>query len=335
MAYGNGRSSSWRKKRNSIVIEQRVTEPQQIHVEGERQAMVQSIRSIKQDEEVGTVEESAQHKEDTRVITRIIDDVKLELLSRCVLGFCRKPRQIFDLANEFHRAYLSGFRLMRVVGSLALLIFYSFEERKRTLELKRLICVIHEIWHMNRLWEDNMLEDWRVLESSVAELGKRNGEVPGVGTALVVAEVDEPGLNVSNEVLGRMRGIWHWFFAWPRSDVPRAGKAATIDLNGEQRRVRQLFEISLSILSSVERCEAERRLNKKEKGRPRKKPLPEQGVANASLSYSYFMRRQHVFLWEALETVHLERLIGAETVGNEVDIVKDIAHIIEARGVGQ
>ncbi|KAK8583590.1 hypothetical protein V6N12_067854 [Hibiscus sabdariffa] len=89
---------------------------------------------------------------------------------------------------------------------------------------------------MNRLWEDNMLEDWRVLESSVAELGKRNGEVPGVGTALVVAEVDEPGLNVSNEVLGRMRGIWHWFFAWPRSDVPRAGKAATIDLNGEQRR---------------------------------------------------------------------------------------------------
>ncbi|KAK8583589.1 hypothetical protein V6N12_067853 [Hibiscus sabdariffa] len=148
MAYGNGRSSSWRKKRNSIVIEQRVTEPQQIHVEGERQAMVQSIRSIKQDEEVGTVEESAQHKEDTRVITRIIDDVKLELLSRCVLGFCRKPRQIFDLANEFHRAYLSGFRLMRVVGSLALLIFYSFEERKRTLELKVL-----------NTWLENVM-DW-------------------------------------------------------------------------------------------------------------------------------------------------------------------------------
>ncbi|KAK8680016.1 hypothetical protein V6N13_108971 [Hibiscus sabdariffa] len=47
------------------------------------------------------------------------------------------------------------------------------------------------IWHMNRLWEDNMLEDWRVLESSIAESGKRNREVPGIGTALVVAEVDE------------------------------------------------------------------------------------------------------------------------------------------------
>ncbi|KAK8680015.1 hypothetical protein V6N13_108970 [Hibiscus sabdariffa] len=56
MAYDNGQSSSWRKKRNSIVIEQRVTEPQQILVEGERQAMVQSNWSIEQDKEVGTVE---------------------------------------------------------------------------------------------------------------------------------------------------------------------------------------------------------------------------------------------------------------------------------------
>ncbi|KAK8583598.1 hypothetical protein V6N12_067862 [Hibiscus sabdariffa] len=47
------------------------------------------------------------------------------------------------------------------------------------------------IWDMNRLWEDKMLEDWRVLESSVAESGKRNREVPGIGTALVVSEVDE------------------------------------------------------------------------------------------------------------------------------------------------
>ncbi|KAK8574925.1 hypothetical protein V6N13_033854 [Hibiscus sabdariffa] len=78
----------------------------------------------------------------------------------------------------------------------------------------------------------------------------------------------------------------------PRSEVPRAGKAVTIELNGEQRRIRQLSEINLSISSPVERCEAKRRLNKKGRGRPRKKPLPEQGIANASLSDPDFIQRQ-------------------------------------------
>ncbi|KAK8670891.1 hypothetical protein V6N13_037504 [Hibiscus sabdariffa] len=64
-----------------------------------------------------------------------------------------------------------------------------------------------------------------------------------------------------------------------RSEMPRVGKEMTIELNGEQRRMRQLSEINLSILSPVERCEAERRLNKKGRGRPRKNPLPEQGIA--------------------------------------------------------
>ncbi|KAK8583603.1 hypothetical protein V6N12_067867 [Hibiscus sabdariffa] len=83
--------------------------------------MVQSNRSIEQDKEAGTVEESAQQKKDAR---------------------------------ENHMSN-------------------------------------SPIWDMNRLWEDKMLEDWRVLESSVAESGKRNREVPGIGTALVVSEVDE------------------------------------------------------------------------------------------------------------------------------------------------
>ncbi|KAK8680035.1 hypothetical protein V6N13_109009 [Hibiscus sabdariffa] len=158
MAYDNGQSSSWRKKRNSIVIEQRVTEPQQILVEGERQAMVQSNRSIEQDKEARTVEESAQHKKDARVITGIVDDAKLELLSRCVgLRQSLPEPDTSDDKSVVPETYMSN----------------------------------SPIWHMNRLWEDNMLEDWRVLESSVAESGKLNREVPGIGTALVVAEVDE------------------------------------------------------------------------------------------------------------------------------------------------
>ncbi|KAK8544483.1 hypothetical protein V6N13_025986 [Hibiscus sabdariffa] len=39
-----------------------------------------------------------------------------------------------------------------------------------------------------------------------------------------------------------------------------------------------------------------------------------------------------VILREARETIALGKLIGACTVGNEEEIVKDIAHIIEARG---
>ncbi|KAK8680043.1 hypothetical protein V6N13_108998 [Hibiscus sabdariffa] len=95
--------------------------------------MVQSNRSIEQDKEAGTVEESAQQKKDARE---------------------------FGGAEEDHR-------------------------------IKENHMSNSPIWDMNRLWEDKMLEDWRVLESSVAESGKRNREVPGIGTALVVSEVDE------------------------------------------------------------------------------------------------------------------------------------------------
>ncbi|KAK8680000.1 hypothetical protein V6N13_108955 [Hibiscus sabdariffa] len=168
MAYDNGQSSSWRKKRNSIVTEQRVTEPQQILVEGERQAMVQSNRSIEQDKEAGIVEESAQHKKDARAyaccwITCVVDILE------------------FGGAKEDHRIKGVGLR-------------QSLPESD-TSDDKSVVLETHmsnsPIWHMNRLWEDNMLEDWRVLESSVAESGKRNREVSGIGTALVVAEVDE------------------------------------------------------------------------------------------------------------------------------------------------
>ncbi|KAK8618126.1 hypothetical protein V6N13_115997 [Hibiscus sabdariffa] len=99
------------------------------------------------------------------------------------------------------------------------------------------------IWHMNRLWEDNRLEDWGVLESSGFELGKLNGEVPrlgltgAIGTELVVAGVDTPGLMVPFEALGPNEQDLAMEIVGPRSEVHRVGKAATIELNGEQRRV--------------------------------------------------------------------------------------------------
>ncbi|KAK8606592.1 hypothetical protein V6N13_030870 [Hibiscus sabdariffa] len=111
-------------KRTSVVIDRRVIESQrQIMLEEKHQAMAQTSRIGEQDEEVRPVVESIHRKKDARVITGVVGDAKLELLSRCALGFCQKPQQIVDLANEFHRADLSGFRIMRVAGSLVLLIF--------------------------------------------------------------------------------------------------------------------------------------------------------------------------------------------------------------------
>ncbi|KAK8583596.1 hypothetical protein V6N12_067860 [Hibiscus sabdariffa] len=229
MGYDNGQSSSWRKKRNSIVIEQRVTEPQQILVEGERQAMVQSNRSIEQDKEAGTVEESAQHKKDARVITGIVDDAKLELLK---FGGAKEDHRIkgvgyvvrecdglvsnncdaesegvgFSMWNSYSCLcdswlkqigfiVLRGYRLDGCGQCILGVGLRQSLPEPDTSDDKSVVPETHmsnsPIWHMNRLWEDNMLEDWRVLESSVAESGKRNREVPGIGTALVVAEVDE------------------------------------------------------------------------------------------------------------------------------------------------
>ncbi|KAK8583593.1 hypothetical protein V6N12_067857 [Hibiscus sabdariffa] len=219
MAYDNGQSSSWRKKRYSIVIEQRVTEPQQILVEGERQAMVQSNRSIEQDKEAGTVEESAQHKKDARSLEERKRTIESKVLDtwlenvmdwsptiampnrRVWVSVCGIPIHAWSAGTFKNLAerVMENVRWVEIRGwgalsSAGVGLRQSLPEPD-TSDDKSVVPETHmsnsPIWHMNRLWKDNMLEDWRVLESSVAESGKRNREVPGIGTALVVAEVDE------------------------------------------------------------------------------------------------------------------------------------------------
>ncbi|KAK8680004.1 hypothetical protein V6N13_108959 [Hibiscus sabdariffa] len=158
MAYDNGQSSSWRKKRNSIVIEQQVIEPQQILVEGERQAMVQSNRSIEQDKEVGTVEESAQHKKDAREFGGPEEDHRIKGVGYVVCRVMENVRWV-------------EIRGWGALSSADVGLRQSLPELD-TSDDKSVVPENHmsnsPIWHMNRFWEDNMLEDWRVLESSVA-----------------------------------------------------------------------------------------------------------------------------------------------------------------------
>ncbi|KAK8713620.1 hypothetical protein V6N13_148832 [Hibiscus sabdariffa] len=77
------------------------------------------------------------------------------------------------------------------------------------------------------------------------------------------------------------------------------------------------------------RIEAERKFIKKGRGRTKQKPLDV--VANASLSNLDIANRNRGILKEAQEMLDLGRLIGANTIGNEEEIVKDIARIIVAR----
>ncbi|KAK9030668.1 hypothetical protein V6N11_032085 [Hibiscus sabdariffa] len=341
--------SFWRKKRSSEVVEKRGIESQRPMLMDE--VSTKMAQSNRQTEQEGEVEEATQKKENIRVITGFVDDEKLELLSRCALGFCRKPQQIMDLANEFHRADLVGFKIMQVAGSLVLLIFQSLEERKRMLEsavldtwlenvmewsptiampnrrvwisacgipihawsvgtfqnlaalwgelvkvgdrtldplnfetarflvetdwfyrieeivdlqvegnvfrvrvmevdgllgltgeedsvdlglrqsvhaLDVLESMVPEtprntcspIWHMNRLWEDNMMEDWRVLELPNAESGEApgSGQVGEVGNAMIMAEVGELGLEIPIEVLGPSERSMELIDVGPRSE---------------------------------------------------------------------------------------------------------------------
>ncbi|KAK8675800.1 hypothetical protein V6N13_033863 [Hibiscus sabdariffa] len=78
-----------------------------------------------------------------------------------------------------------------------------------------------------------------------------------------------------------------------------------------------MLGLGASISSPVERCEAKRRLNKKGRGRPRKKPLPEQGIANASLSDPDFMQRQQDE--DAVVECTGPRNSGETTCGSEGD----------------
>ncbi|KAK8486965.1 hypothetical protein V6N11_074245 [Hibiscus sabdariffa] len=72
-----------------------------------------------------------------------------------------------------------------------------------------------------------MMEDWSVREPSAAESGKFIGDVPGmdqtgvVETALVMKEVDEPDLVVSNEALGLNERDLTLVVVGPRSEKCR------------------------------------------------------------------------------------------------------------------
>ncbi|KAK8594026.1 hypothetical protein V6N12_046097 [Hibiscus sabdariffa] len=47
----------------------------------------------------------------------------MAVLNLCAIGFCRRPYRVVELASKFRKAGLQGFRVMRIAGSMMLLMF--------------------------------------------------------------------------------------------------------------------------------------------------------------------------------------------------------------------
>ncbi|KAK9002979.1 hypothetical protein V6N11_060553 [Hibiscus sabdariffa] len=75
---------------------------------------------------------------DAAVIASVIDPEKSAILESCAVGYCKSLKSIRELAISFRDAGCSGFKIMRISGSLVLLMFESPETRTKILEEKSL-----------------------------------------------------------------------------------------------------------------------------------------------------------------------------------------------------
>ncbi|KAK8595210.1 hypothetical protein V6N13_123090 [Hibiscus sabdariffa] len=102
-----------------------------------------------------------------------------------------------------------------------------------------------------------------------------------------------------------------------------------IEINGTTCQVRHMSKLILNLIPLKERQLAEDKLQKKRCVGPRKNTSTKQVIANCSLSNFDIANWKKEILQEARATIEMGRLIKAETIGNEEEIVQDIACIIE------
>ncbi|KAK9004444.1 hypothetical protein V6N11_002244 [Hibiscus sabdariffa] len=85
------------------------------------------------------------------VLKRVVivaDEEKLDILRKCVIGFCRRTYSMLDLAKEFCAAGLEGFTIMRISRAMVLIMFHDLDSRK---------CLLGE--NVLDLWLENV-SDW-------------------------------------------------------------------------------------------------------------------------------------------------------------------------------
>ncbi|KAK8562034.1 hypothetical protein V6N12_049088 [Hibiscus sabdariffa] len=125
MAARGGQRSFWRKKRgetSSFQSTQKHPVQNQIHTSNVRRAEP-FLHSVGSDDKVNF-----------QRVRGVIEEEKMEILCFCALGVCCKPYLLLDLAREFRSACLEGFTVMRVAGSVVLLMFADAEKRRSIIE---------------------------------------------------------------------------------------------------------------------------------------------------------------------------------------------------------
>ncbi|KAK8485598.1 hypothetical protein V6N11_013626 [Hibiscus sabdariffa] len=118
-AKGGSRETFWRRKRQEL-----------------RDKTIRSddLNSEKNQNQEGRLNSASNiMNKQRRQIEGMIDNDKIEILNVCAIGFCRRPFKVAELANKFHLAGLQGFRVMRIAGSLMLLMFEDDTMRQNVL----------------------------------------------------------------------------------------------------------------------------------------------------------------------------------------------------------
>ncbi|KAL4283668.1 hypothetical protein GQ457_16G016100 [Hibiscus cannabinus] len=84
-----------------------------------------------------------------------VDDVKIQVLQTCAVGWCRQPLSITRLADEMQSAGLRGIELMWITGSMVLFYFKNMEAREKEMEKGSLKTWFHSVepWSANIAYE--------------------------------------------------------------------------------------------------------------------------------------------------------------------------------------
>ncbi|KAK9002978.1 hypothetical protein V6N11_060552 [Hibiscus sabdariffa] len=163
------------------------------------------------------------------------------------------------------------------------------------------------------MWFENQHEDARIFDMSVSTIPDEDvGIVPRLETSQDNFDVmNEVGQGNRFEIVEHQNNVLENMSRdGPRSEIPRAGKAHTLDYIGEPRRVRKVFEVMHTLLPSEERGIIEEQPHKQ--GRGRKKVISSSWLSNGSLSDSDFQSQKRVILKEARDTLALGKFLGAQ-----------------------
>ncbi|KAK8490201.1 hypothetical protein V6N11_028916 [Hibiscus sabdariffa] len=82
-----------------------------------------------------------------------VEEEKREILRFCAVGYCRRQCSVLDLATEFRAAGLEGFTVMRVLGSLVLLMFLNEDQRRSIMDKDVLQQWLENVMEWSPGWE--------------------------------------------------------------------------------------------------------------------------------------------------------------------------------------